>query len=348
MTGCEIVRRAIEFESPPRLPFWQHELESIPDDVCDCREMDRAKRGWFFGRCGEDDWGCGWAVTEQKNMGQVVHHPLEDWGRLRTYRPPNPRDSFYFERIEGVIAEAAGRYVVVTSHFNLIERLHMLHGFNRTLEDLYLEPAKIENVLDMVLEFKLAHFDELHRRFGDRVNGLFLTDDWGTQESTLISRELFQHFFLERYRLLVARVHGYGWHVILHSCGKINDFLPYFVEVGVDVMNMQQPCTNGIRAIGEKFAGSMAFLTTADIQATLPAGNPERIRAEVRELVEHWSTPAGGFIVFNYGDPEALGIEPGVTEVMFSAFAELMGYWETDRHKSRTRRRRSTGRNSGG
>ena len=33
---------------------------------------------------------------------------------------------------------AGDRYVVVTSHFNLIERLHMLHGFSSTLSDLYL------------------------------------------------------------------------------------------------------------------------------------------------------------------------------------------------------------------
>ena len=42
----EIVRRAIEFESPPRIPFWQHALTDVPDDVCDCWEMDRAKAGY--------------------------------------------------------------------------------------------------------------------------------------------------------------------------------------------------------------------------------------------------------------------------------------------------------------
>jgi len=159
-------------------------------------------------------------------------------------------------------------------------------------------------------------------------NGLFLTDDWGTQQGTFISGQMFQHFFLEPYRQLVEGVHSHGWHFILHSCGKINDFVPYFIDVGVDVLNMQQPQAYGIVELGKQFAGQVCFLTTADIQTTLPAGDPERVRAEVMELVENWSTPGGGFIVFNYGDHEALGVKPEMTEVMFQAFAELMYRWE--------------------
>jgi hypothetical protein len=39
MTSRELVERAIEFGTPERLPFWQHVLPDVPDDVCDCWEM---------------------------------------------------------------------------------------------------------------------------------------------------------------------------------------------------------------------------------------------------------------------------------------------------------------------
>ena len=99
MQSREIVRRAIEFGTPPRLPFWQHEVPWAPDDVLDIWEMDRARAGWFFDRAEPDDWGCIWARTDVKNMGQVVTHPLADWGALDRWRPPDPRDPYYFERI---------------------------------------------------------------------------------------------------------------------------------------------------------------------------------------------------------------------------------------------------------
>ncbi len=336
MKSREIVRRAIEFDTPPRLPFflggWSNKLSSIvqdfPNDVCDCWEMDRQESGWFFDNPAPDDWGCHWARTEVKNMGQVVGHPLEDWGKLSTYMPPDPHNPFYFARIEEGIREAKDQYVVITSHFTLFERLHMLHGFTRTLEDFYLEPCKIHQLLDMILDYKIEHINEAAKRFGDRIHGVFLTDDWGTQKSTFVSSKVFREFFLARYKQLFDSIHGHGWHVFLHSCGRVNDFVPFFIEMGADVLNLQQPQAYGIKEFGQFFAGKVCFLTTVDIQATLPKNDPEAVRAEARELVENWSTPEGGFIVFNYGDAEGIGVSDAITEIMFREFYELKEHWD--------------------
>ncbi len=93
---------------------------------------------------------------------------------------------------------------------------------------------------------------------------------------------------------------------------------------GVDVLNMQQPQAYGIEELGRQFAGKVCFLTTADVQATIPTGNVDKIRQEVRQLVEHWSTPDGGLIVFNYGVEEAIGGTPEATAVMFDEFKKNM------------------------
>ncbi len=336
MESKEIVRRAIEFDGPPRLPFflgdfWGEKMlgprTDILNDVCDCWEMDRQKAGWFFDNPGLDDWGCRWERTEVNNMGQVVEHPLADWTRLDDYRPPDPRDPFYFERIDDVIRRADDKYVVVTSHFNLIERLHMLHGFEETMIDFRLAPEKTGRVLDMILEFKIAQLDELARRFPGRVHGIFMTDDWGTQSGTFVSPEIFTHFFLDRYRILAEAIHGHGWHFVLHSCGRVNDLVPFFIDAGVDVLNMQQPRAYGIAEIGERFGGKVCFLTTVDIQTTLPEGDARKVRQEAEDLVACWSSPEGGFIVFNYGDAAAIGATDEITEIMFRKFIELAHYW---------------------
>ena len=43
---------------------------------------------------------------------------------------------------------------------------------------------------------------------------------------------------------------------------------------------------------------------------------------------ENWSTPEGGFIVFNYGDSEAIGVKDDIAEVMFKEFYDLKDYWK--------------------
>ena len=324
MTRHEIVRRAIEFAQPPRLPFWQHwnhKMPQFPDDICNIWEMDRAEAGWFFDKAAPDDWGCGWSATDLLNIGQVKEYPLDTWAALDRYRPPNPRNPFYYDRLEPLVRAAGDRYVVLTAHSLLFSRLHKLRGFTATMEDFYLEPERVHRALDMIVEFKVQQCHELKRRFGDRIHGLFMTDDWGTQSGPFVSRKILDEFFVPRYRTIFQTVHDCGWHVILHSCGRINMFVPMFLDLGVDVLNMQQSRSYGLVEFGEAFRGKVCFLATVDIQSTMPRGNEEEIREEARLLLRHWGTPEGGLIAFDYGAWEAIGVRLEMPIVMFDEFA---------------------------
>jgi uroporphyrinogen decarboxylase len=325
----EIVRRAIEFAGPPRLAFWQHwchKLPEFPDDVCNIWEMDRAEAGWFFDRPLMDDWGCGWRATQLKNMGQVTDCPLASWSALDGYRPPDPRNPFYYERLGPMIEAAGDRYVVLTAHDLLFSRLDKLHGFRAMMEDFYLEPARIHRVLDMIVDFKVRQCDELRRRFGSRIHGLFVADDWGTQAGLFISPRTFDEFFAPRYRTIFNAIHACGWHVILHSCGRINPLVPRLIELGADVLNMQQSRVYGLVEFGEQFRGQVCFLATVDIQSTLPRGIEQEVREEVRLLLRHWATPRGGLIAFDYGAWDALGVRPEMPGIMFDEFARHMDW----------------------
>jgi len=304
-------------------------MEGFPDDVHNIWEMDRHQAGWFFDNAGAmDDWGCGWSTTDQKNIGQVTTFPLADWSGLKIYRPPDPRNPFYYERLGAMIDEAGDRYVCLTAHSLLFSRLHKLRGFENTMLDFYLEPERVHRVLDMIVDFKIAQCDELRRRFGDRIHGLFVADDWGTQQGTFVNRKMLDEFFAARYKKIFDAIHDCGWHVVLHSCGRINAFVPAFVDLGVDVLNMQQSRDYGIVEFGGAFRGKVCFAATVDIQTTMPHATDEEIREEARILVEHWSTPQGGMIAFDYGVWDAIGVRREKPYVMFDEFKKLMHYWQ--------------------
>jgi uroporphyrinogen decarboxylase len=325
MDRREIVRRAVEFDTPPRIPFWQHwnhKLPEFPDDIWNIWEMDRSEAGWFFDTPGMDDWGCGWSTTDLKNIGQVTACPLASWAALDRYRPPNARNPFYYDRLGPLIDAADDRYVVLTAHSLLFSRLHKLRGFANTMEDFYLEPDRVYRVLDMILEFKLQQCDELRRRFGDRIHGLFLTDDWGTQSAPFISTKLFNDFFAPRYLEVFKAIHACGWHVILHSCGRINALVPALIELGVDVLNMQQSRNYGLIEFGNQFRGKVCFLATVDIQTTMPRGIEAEVREEARLLMQHWGGPDGGLIAFDYGAWDDLEVPPEMPRIMFDEFAK--------------------------
>ena len=103
------------------------------------------------------------------------------------------------------------------------------------------------------------------------------------------------------------------------------------MDVGVDMMNMAQPQVYGIHELGARFAGKMAFLTTCDIQTTLPGGDRNAIAAEAEELIRNWTTPQGGMVVFNYGMGNAIGVNEDMTRFMFKEFDKRKSFWQAKR-----------------
>jgi uroporphyrinogen decarboxylase len=322
MTSREIVQRAIEFRHPERIPLVFQLLGF--SDVYDVRPSPPA--GWVPPGDGVDEWGCRWEKTDEPNMGQPKGNPLKDWDALADYRFPDPYAPGRFDEVAAQLKRAGDKYVLIVSQFGLFERDHFLHGYPETLRDLYLEPEKVHYLLDRVLEYQLGFVDCVSR-FGGAIHGLFMTDDWGTQLGPMIGVPLWRKFFKPRYQRLFAAAHAAGLHTWLHSCGRINAIIPELVEVGLDVVEVEQPRVLGVEEIGRQLRGKLAFATLVDIQNTIPSGTLDDIRAEARLLWESWGGPAGGLVIKDYSykasDDASISYTHEKRLAMFEAFWEL-------------------------
>lgn len=327
MSSYEVVRRAVEFDTPDRLPLRFDELGISDVHVALWNQIGTGDK-----RLHEtlDEWGCLWKRSEMANMGQVKGHPLEDWSALDHYRWPDPDNPAFFEGMEQRFAGSEGKYVLTDIFMLLFERMHALHGFENTLTDLYLEREKIEMLADRIVDFDLRMIENLSARFGGRVHGLSFTDDWGTQQDTIVSPRMWRSFFAPRYKRIFDAIHAAGWHVWMHSCGKVNGILDQLIEVGVNVINLQQPRALGIEEIGERFCGKICFESLCDIQHTLPFKDEAAIREEAALLLERWGCPQGGFILSDYGDGRAIGVPIEKKRVMLNAFLQA-DPWKVDR-----------------
>lgn len=328
MTPREIVTRAIEFTGPERLPINGHgELSDVVGVAHDDVKPPEAAAD-----PGLDQWLCRWVRTSAPNMGQVKGHPLEDLSRMKEFPWPDGSDPRRYAAIPQRLADLEAdplrrdKYVVTGIFMILWERMHSLHGFENCMIDLMEDKPAIHELADRILEFDLAVVRQMHRLAGQRIQGFSFTEDWGTQQDVHISPDLWRRFFLPRYKRLFDAIHECGWHVWMHSCGKINKFVPGLIEAGVDVLNMQQPLTNGIDEIGRRFAGRVCFETLCDIQRTLPSGDRRQIIAEAEHLMQAWGTPRGGFILGDYGDHAAIGIDPEIKAFMVETFRRLDPY----------------------
>ena len=320
MNSREIVARAVEFRGPRRLPI---RFESLDLEDTHRVSWKQIGTGNHSQRLTYDEWGCGWARTETKNMGQVKVHPLSSWENLDSYRWPDPDDPGFFEGMEEQFEGSSGKYVLTGIFMLLFERIHSLRGFAEALTDLYAEREKLEYLADRIVEFDIRIIENIASRFPGSIDGFTFTDDWGTEAALIIDPALWRQFFKPRYAKIFQACKAANWHVWMHSCGKVNAIIGDLIDIGVHVLNLQQPRILGIEEIGSRFAGKVCFSSLCDIQQTLPWKGREEIREEAELLLRFWSTKDGGFILSDYGDGEAIGVPLEKKQWMLQAFQEL-------------------------
>lgn len=319
MTSYEIVRRAIEFQRPERLPV---QFDALGMNDFHHVKWNQIGVGDKTQRTSVDEWNCGWQRSEVTNMGQVKFHPLENEKSLAGFRWPDPDDPAFYQGMESRFEGSQDKYVTTGIFMLLFERMHALLGFERTLTGLVLEREWIETLADRIVEFDLRIIQNIASRFPGKIHGFHFTDDWGTQQALFINPRLWEDFFKPRYKRIFDAIHTAGWHIWMHSCGRINAILNSLVEIGLDIIEPQQPHVLNIVTTGSQLRGKICFASLCDIQNTLPSKSEAEIYAEAELLLRHWSTPDGGFILIDYGDGKAIGVSIEVKQVMLNAFLQ--------------------------
>jgi uroporphyrinogen decarboxylase len=309
--------RAVEFRGPERLPL---RFPSMGLDDAHQVRWNQIGTGDRARRQTRDEWGCLWVRSDTENMGQVKGHPLEHWDAAAVFAWPDPANPSLYAGMDARFEGCDGNYCITDVFMLLFERMHSLRGFQNLMMDLALERERVEELADRIVEFDLGIIDEVSRRFPRMIDALGFTDDWGTESALFIDPRLWREFFMPRYRRIFEACRRAGWHVWMHSCGRINAIIPGLIEIGVNVLNLQQPQALGIEEIGAAFAGKVCFSSLCDIQKTLPSGAPEEIRREAGLLLDRWATDDGGFVLADYGDGRAIGVPDGQKRLMLEAF----------------------------
>ena len=172
----------------------------------------------------------------------------------------------------------------------LFERLNSLRGMQNVFLDFYLHKRETHRLIEALTDYLL----ELIRYWAEiGVDALFLTDDWGTQRSLMISLEMWREFFKARYGAIFDEVHRCGMDVLFHSCGNITQLIPELIDLGVDIINPLQPTAMDLNEIARVFAGDVAFWGGIDNQHLLVEATPEQVKEEVHRTIDLLGKPFG-------------------------------------------------------
>jgi uroporphyrinogen decarboxylase len=313
LSGRENVERTIDFAGPSHLSVhpsltldWLHERDgakleriqelraSSADDIMEIdpvmnrtqlSEQDGALR-WT------DEWGTGWA---NDGHGQKPYlYPLQSgYEDRQVYRLPDPYAPGRFDPFADRLAERGGRYLLGRVWFTLFERLWMLRTFENMLVDPYVEPDAFASLRDAVVEFNLGVIDQWLDRGAD---GIFFSDDWGTQRGLLIAPDDWRTYYRSSYARMFQRVRQRGAHVWMHLCGNITSILPDLIDLGLNVLNPVQPQAMDVEYLAREYGGKVCFFGGVDVQGTMVRGTPAQVKVDVRRLVKLLGSFSGGYI----------------------------------------------------
>jgi uroporphyrinogen decarboxylase len=244
----------------------------------------------------------------------------EAWLRARVEELWNGTDKALF----------AGLPMLCSSFFELGA---VLFGFERFLESLLLRRAMIERWLDLALAHHCAVAERFLAIAGPFIEAIQTSDDFGAQESLLISPGMYRELFKPRQARWVefvkARTRA---KVFLHCDGAVSAILPDFIEIGIDILNPVQTSATGMdpTRLKREYGRHLAFWGAGvDTQSTLPFGSVEEIRREVRERVAQLS-PGGGFVFATVHNIQP-DVSPDKILAVFETARECGAYGETRR-----------------
>jgi len=272
-----------------------------------------------------------WGVVEEDHGDHWLYH--DEWG-ITHYRPkldglyysiiqvPLPQSDLTVHeienypwpdmgarwRIEGLREQAlryreAGYAVVLKDAFaGIFEFAQRVVGMENLLMMMVLDEKLACALFDKLLELKLAYWETALAELADVVDVVTYADDYGTQESQLISPDMFRKQLKPRVRQIFDLQAELAPHArrFFHSDGNVRPLIPDFIEIGVQILNPIHIRAKDMApaALKRDFGRELVFWGGGvDTQDVLPHSSPQAVKDDVRRNIEALA-PGGGY-VFN-------------------------------------------------
>jgi len=173
-----------------------------------------------------------------------------------------------------------------------------LRGMEQAYMDLILNPEIVHYCLDKLFDFCYEATLRIYETIPGQVNISYIAEDFGSQESLLISPDLIRKIFIPRMKRMIDLAHQAGAYAFFHSDGAIRPIIPDMIEAGIDVLNpIQWRCKGmGRKALKQDFGDQVVFHGGVDNQYTLAFGSVEEVREEVIYNI-HVLGQGGGYIL---------------------------------------------------
>jgi Uroporphyrinogen-III decarboxylase len=190
--------------------------------------------------------------------------------------------------------------IIGTSSISIFERGFKDFGYENYLANLMVEQEMVEYYLEKLSDAYITVLDRYLDVVGDYIQIIQVNDDYGAQNSLLLSPETFREILKPVHTKIHQFIKQKKPHlkIFFHCCGAMALLLPDLIESGIDIINPIQLSAAGMNPIELKreYGKNVTFWGGAcSTQTTMTFKSVAKVQRETKEMIEIWA-PGGGFV----------------------------------------------------
>jgi len=263
-----------------------------------------------------------------------VYHPLEnaekteDLEEYEFYRPINEETIHDLHERAKSLYENTDYALMLNGAGSIYESAQGLLGWQNFMVKLIRNPDFIAALLDKILEANIKRLEKILPAVNGYVQVVQVGDDLGMQNGPQISPRLYREIIKPRHRKLYQYIkENIDAYLFIHTCGSVYDFIPDFIEMGIDILNPVQVSAKNMdtKKLKEEFGDKITFWGGGcDTQRVLPFGTPRDVEKEVKRRIEDLA-PGGGFVFTQVHNIQA-GVPPENMMAMYKTVRKYGRY----------------------
>ncbi|NSW91320.1 MAG: hypothetical protein HPY74_11735 [Firmicutes bacterium] len=253
------------------------------------------------GRRVDPQWGIRtrWIEHESGGYWDYCDFPLKDADeeQVAAWPMPSPDDYDYSCIIEQCKQyEKFAIYIGNPGLADIINSTGMLRSMEQVLIDLITDDPAGLLLIDRKLDIQVEVTRRTLEIAKGKIDFVWIGEDLGTQNSPMISLELFRKHIRPRHQKIIDLAKAYNLPVMIHSCGSSSWAFEDFIEMGINVVDTLQPEAKDMNPeyLKNRFGGRLAFHGCISTAGPVAYGNVQDVVANVKETLEIMM-PGGGY-----------------------------------------------------
>jgi 5-methyltetrahydrofolate--homocysteine methyltransferase len=171
-----------------------------------------------------------------------------------------------------------------------------LYEFMIGIEDcmtmVYEDRDFIEELLEISSQFWVRF---VQRAVDEGVDFIWPADDVAFKTGLFLPPKIMKEMWLPHLKRIIEPALNAGKPVMFHSDGKIDDIVPWLIDIGVDCIQPMDPYGVDYREYKKRFGNAVCLAGNIDVEYPLAHGKPEDVEKDVKEHMDVLK-PGGGYV----------------------------------------------------